>query len=96
VASDQFVAAVAAEMQRILNGPDAARLGLAADIVDDCQGYFSRHSAAAMVEKIKSVGRDNGINLDNYEPFYARGAAEMILSMVDRSYRRALAPKTMT
>jgi hypothetical protein len=58
------------------------------------EGDFSQYGVVAIVEKIRAVARDTGIRIDNYEPLYARGAAEMILSMVDASYRRALPATT--
>ena len=97
MASDLFVASVAQEMQRILNSPDeCSRLGLAPDIVRGWRRYFVQDSAEAMIEKIKTVARDNGIQLDNYEPHATSGAAEMILSTVDAFYRKTVAPRTLT
>jgi hypothetical protein len=97
MAADRFVAAVASEMNRILNSPgDAARLGLAPDIVRGWQGYFLHESPSAMADKIRKVALDNKIALDAYEPDRARQAAEMILSTVDAFYRRMVAPRTMS
>jgi hypothetical protein len=74
MASDQFVAAVATEIERIVNSAnECGRLGLAADLMRTWQGYVSQHSAAAMLEKVIAGARDNEIQLNNYEPLYARG-----------------------
>lgn len=97
MATDAFVAAVGAEMERIVNSPpDAARLGLAADIVRGWQGHFLRDSPSAMAGKIRDVASNNKIPLDAYEPDRVSEAAEMILSTVDAFYRRTVAPRTMS
>jgi len=98
MASHLFIASVAGEMQRILNSSDeCSRLGLAPDIVQGWRRYFVQHSAEEMIEKITTVARDNGVQLDNYESHSApAAAAEMILSAVDAFYRKTVAPRTMT
>jgi hypothetical protein len=83
MASDEFVAAVATEIQRISkSAAECSRLGLAAEIATQWQGYFSQ-DAAEVIENVRAAARETGIQLDNYDPRYARGAAEMILSMLE-------------
>lgn len=81
MASDEFIASVAQEMEQILNSAsDNGRLGLAPDVVRRWQRYFSRDYPEAMATKIRTAARDHGIPLDDYEPDCAKGAAEIILS----------------